>query len=461
MKSILICLLFIGVVISSCAQNSDDKIKLVDQYVNSYEAIGSYSGSILVVKDGETLLNKGFGMANYEESIPNTPETKFYLGSNSKIFTAASILLLEERGLVATTDVIQKYVDGFPSGGKITIHQLLSHTSGITYELPVFRDEQSNLEVWAEKRSLEDQITLLKATPLAAEPGTKVIYSNNNYRLLAYIIEKISGISFGDFLSQNIFRVCGMSNTGHDGTDEKIHNMAVGYFPEGPTGLKRSFKIDWSNKTGQASIYSTTGDMYKFYHALFGGKLVARVSLDKMCSPHAKSNVGTFGYGLFVFPDAGIYSFNGRSPGFSSEVRYYDRENKTFIVVLSNNYSAPVLRIMNKVASIYLGGNYDDVQIGKPVKIEDSVLDSYTGKYKGGPDFVMPNAELEVIRKENYLTILWKLGGGRESILIPQSENAFVDKTFWSTLRFEKTGDKVMRLVYTSFGKDYEAIHEE
>ncbi|MCW5909765.1 MAG: beta-lactamase family protein [Cyclobacteriaceae bacterium] len=431
------------------------------QYIKGYESIGSFSGSVLIVKNGRILLNKGYGMADYERSIPNTPETRFYLGSNSKIFTATAILILEERGLLKTEDLIGRYVDDFPAGDKITIHQLLTHTSGIAYELPLFRDEGANQEIWATPRSLEEQVQMVKELTPAAEPGAKVIYSNNNYRMLAYIIEKVSGKSYGSFIADEIFKPCGMTGSGHDGTGLKINRLAVGYFPEGLTGLTRSFKMDWSNKIGQASVYSTTGDMFKFYNAVFTRKLLNDASVKKMCTPFAKSSVGTYGYGLFVSP-GDIYGFNGRSPGFASELRYYDQQDKVFIAVLSNNYSAPVLRIMNKAASIFIRGEYRDIQIGAPVSLDSIQLDSFTGSYSGGQDFVMPNAKLEVIRKENYLTILWKLSGGRESILIPQSANSFLDKTFWSMLRFEKNDKgEVDRLVYISFGKEYVALRTD
>lgn len=248
-----------------------------------------------------------------------------------------------------------------------------------------------------------------------------------------------------------------MKSTGHDGTDTRIRNMAIGYFPDGMTGVKQSFKMDWSNKTGQASIYSTTGDMHKFYSALFGEKIITKKSLEKMCTGFAKSNVGTYGYGIFV-NEGNIYSFNGRSPGFSSEVRYYDGPDKVFMVILSNNYSAPVLRMMNKIATIYLGGTYNDLTIGQPVTLTDKILTNYIGTYKGGADFIIPNVDLKVESKHDYLLIRWKLSGSRESILIPQSENTFLDKTFWAMVRFEHDPDKKSnRLVYTSFGKEYAA----
>ncbi|HMV09781.1 MAG TPA: serine hydrolase domain-containing protein [Cyclobacteriaceae bacterium] len=438
--------------------HSQDEFSSLDEYIKSYESIGSFSGNILVAKNGSIILNKSFGMADYGRSIPNATDTRFYLGSNSKIFTAVGILILEEKGLLKTDDFVSEYLTDFPNGNKITIHQILSHTSGLPHDLPIFSKEGSNPEIWSKFRSLAEQIDLLREVELAAEPGSKVIYSNNNYRLLAYIIENVTGKSFGDFLQKEIFDVCGMKETGHDNSAKAIPNLAIGYFPEGLTKLKVSFKVDWSNKIGHASVYSTTSDMFKFYESLFGEKLLSKRSLEKLCSPHALSNVGTYGYGLFVFPDIKVYGFNGRSPGFSSEVRYYDQANKYFIVVLSNNYSAPVLRIMNKVASLAFGTTYDDIKIGQPIQLEATAQDAFIGNYEGGADFVMPNAKLEVLRKDDYLVIVWKLGGGRESILIPQADGSFIDKTFWATVKFENNdSNHPSKIIYTTFGKQYEA----
>lgn len=201
----ILSLLYMAVSCVSAQPAETDMENLVNEYVHQYEAIGSFSGSILVVKNDRILLNKAYGLADREQGILNSQKTKYYLGSNSKIFTATAILILEEKGLLTTDQKIEKFVNGFPGGDKISIHQLLTHTSGIAYDLPLFRDEGENSAVWAQSRSLQEQIDLLKVTPLAAEPGTKVIYSNNNYRLLAHIVERVSGKKFGVFLFDEIF----------------------------------------------------------------------------------------------------------------------------------------------------------------------------------------------------------------------------------------------------------------
>lgn len=450
------------------AHNCQDKEleRRVDQYLQPILNIGSFSGTILISKHGEIVLNKSYGYADYTANISFTPDTKSYLGSNSKTITAIAIMLLADKGLLKVTDSVSRFVPGIPGGDKITIHQLLTHTSGITFDLPFIVNEQKDPGIWSVHRSLADQIDLLKQVPAEAAPGTKTIYSNNNYRLLAYIIEKASGLSFGEFLQKNIFRPCDMKSTRHnDGTDKGIKNIATGYSPEGATGVRPSFPMDWNNKIGHASIYSTTEDMQKLYEALFAGKLVSHASLEKMCTGYASSSAGTYGYGLFVWPqkiyENSVYGFNGRSPGFSAEMRYF-KEEDVFIAIMSNNYSSPVIQMASNISALVfnqpLEPFYGSFNISKPFTVSNEVLDTYTGDYEGGADFVMKNAKLKVIRKDNDLIILWQLSGGRESILVPQSEDSFLDKTFWATLRFLKDENgKVNKIEYQSRGKVYTA----
>ena len=155
-------------------------------------------------------------MANYEHNIPNTSETKFHLASVSKPFTAVAILLLEEKGLLSVQDPLTKFIPDYPRGDEITIHNLLVHTSGIK-NVNVFGnyDRESKFPQTPEKL-----VKLFKDKPLDFNPGEKYSYSNSNYNLLAFIIEKVSGKSYGEFLKENIFNHLNMKDTGHDGTVE-------------------------------------------------------------------------------------------------------------------------------------------------------------------------------------------------------------------------------------------------
>ena len=187
-----------------------------------------FMGTVLVAQDGKVLLDKGYGFANLEWDIPNTPTTKFRLGSITKQFTAASILLLEERGKLKVEDPVKKYMPDAPAAwDKITIFHVLTHTSGIP-SFTGFPDYESRE---AQAMTPEKLVEWFRDKPLEFEPGTKWNYSNSGYVLLGYLIEKISGQSYSDFVQQNIFTPLGMKDSGYDSNSAIIIHRAAGYCP--------------------------------------------------------------------------------------------------------------------------------------------------------------------------------------------------------------------------------------
>lgn len=179
------CLLLIS---TGCAHSYDLRPKL-DSCVKAFAEQGKFSGSVLVAKGDKILLSKGYGMANYELDVPNTPRTKFRLASITKQFTAMAIMQLQERGLLSVDDKLIKYIPKYPNGDKITVHHLLTHSSGIPdYETyPDFKQKR------VEARTLEQHIEWIKQKPIDFQPGERYHYSNSGYILLSYIIEKVSG----------------------------------------------------------------------------------------------------------------------------------------------------------------------------------------------------------------------------------------------------------------------------
>ncbi|MDP9229722.1 MAG: beta-lactamase family protein, partial [Bacteroidota bacterium] len=186
----------------------------------------NFNGAILVAQKGKILYNKAFGMANQDFGILNKPGTKFHIASVSKNFTAAAILLLEQRNLLKVTDTISKYVPGLPYGDKITIHQLLTHTSGI----PNINNMPEYDTIALFPQTPGSLINVFKNKPLDFTPGAKYSYSNSNYNVLACIIEKVSQINYGDFLAENIFNPLAMQNTAHrKKAAMTITNNSTGY----------------------------------------------------------------------------------------------------------------------------------------------------------------------------------------------------------------------------------------
>ncbi len=263
---------------------AQDPTPRMQQIIDSYVTGKTFMGTVLVEKDGKLLLNQGYGSAELEWNIPNTPDAKFRLGSLTKQFTAASILLLEERGKLKVEDPISKYLPDAPAAwSKITIYHVLTHTSG----LPSFTGfpEYSSTE-WKDTNPAE-LVARFRDKPLDFEPGTKFSYSNSGYVLLGYLIEKVSGQTYADFLQQNIFTPLGMTDTGLDSNAAILPKRAQGYAPS-KTGIHHAGYISMTIPFSAGALYSTTGDLLKWEQGLFSAKVITTASLAKMTTPHKR-----------------------------------------------------------------------------------------------------------------------------------------------------------------------------
>src|SRR5690349_24034858 len=226
--------------------------QLIKAYVPS-----RFMGSVLVAQDGKVLLDKGYGFANLEWQVPNTPTTKFRLGSITKQFTAASILLLEERGKLKVEDPVKKYMPDAPAAwDKITIFHVLTHTSGIP-SFTGFPDYESTEAI---PTTPEKLVARFRDKPLEFEPGTKWNYSNSGYVLLGYLLEKISGQKYSDFVQQNIFTPLGMKDSGYDSSSTVIARRAAGY-TQGKSGPVNAGFVHMSIPFSAGALYSTTENL--------------------------------------------------------------------------------------------------------------------------------------------------------------------------------------------------------
>jgi CubicO group peptidase (beta-lactamase class C family) len=214
-------------------------------------------GSILVARNDQILLDKGYGYANLEWQVPNSPDTKFRLGSITKQFTAACILLLEERGKLKTDDLVKKYLPDAPATwDHITFYNLLTHTSGIP-KFTEFPDYQSSE---ATPTTPEQLVARFRDKPLDFQPGEDWRYSNSNYVLLGYLIEKITGQRYQDFVEENIFMPIGMQNSGYDSNTAIIPQRAGGYSP-GPNGPVNAGYIDMSIPFSEGALLATAATL--------------------------------------------------------------------------------------------------------------------------------------------------------------------------------------------------------
>jgi CubicO group peptidase (beta-lactamase class C family) len=417
----------------------------VAAYLKPYLDLGGFNGSILVAKGGRLLLNQGYGMANYELNVPNTPQTKFHLGSVSKTFTAAAIMLLQEQGRLNTHDPLTKYIADYPNGERITIHHLLTNTSGIP--------NVNNFPEYATQSKFphqpSDLIAMFKQKPLDFEPGThEYTESNSNYNLLAYIIEKLSGQNYGEFLKQHIFDPLNLHDTRHDGeANALITNKANGYVPAGLSELENAPYLDWSIKTGNGSIYSTVEDLYRWDRALYTDQILKKSSLAMMFNES---------YGWFSGKrlNRNVVRMNGRSPGFNSDLQRYV-DDDVCIIVLANNYTPTASVIASDLAKMVFGEVYETPKLVKPPRIDPQTLATYAGSYQFGPDFFVPNGVYKIERQGDQLRLL---APGADATLVPQTATEFFDRPFWSRLVFVKDNQgRVSNLLWRYGGRDYRA----
>ncbi len=307
----------------------NNQILYLKEIVASYVANEQFMGAVLVAKDGHLLFNEGYGFANLEWEIPNSSTTKFRLGSLTKQFTAVAILLLEESGQLSITDSIKKYLPDAPiAWNDITLFHLLTHTSGIPNytRLPEFAS------VTTLAKTPEQQIDLFRHKPLVFQPGSNYEYCNSGYVLLGYLIEKITGLSFKDFIVTNLFKPVGMDDSGYDSHSDIILHRASGYEIK-PDGLYNTDFLDMSLPYAAGSLYSTTQDLLIWQEQLFAGKIISSESLNKMIRPFKNS----YGFGVSVqsFDGHKSISHGGGINGFNTFMMYFPKE-KISIIVLAN-----------------------------------------------------------------------------------------------------------------------------
>jgi hypothetical protein len=290
---------------------------------------------------------------------------------------------------------------------------------------------------------------MFKQKPLDFEPGTRpYTESNSNYNLLAFIIEKLSGQNYGEFLTQNIFDSLGLHDTRHDGyANALIPDRASGYFPAGATSVENAPYLDWSIKTGNGSIYSTVEDLFRWDRALYTEKLLKKSSLQQMFT----EQYGWF-YGKRL--NRNVVRMNGRSPGFNSDFQRYV-DDDVCIIVLANTYTPTASIIGSDLAKIVFREAYETPKLVKPPHVEVRVLESYAGRYQFGPDFFVPHGVYAIEEKQGELLLV---APGANATLVPQSETEFFDRPFWSTIVFVRNNQgKVTNLIWRFGGQDYRA----
>ncbi|MBX4261162.1 beta-lactamase family protein [Clostridium estertheticum] len=320
--------------------DSSDIQSKMSKYIDDYSAKDKFSGTVIIAKDSKVILNKGYGMADYNNKIINKSKTVFEIASITKQFTATAILMLQEKKLLSVQDTVDKYIPDYPEGKKIKIYNLLSQTSGIIdYSQPTEEGKltYTPLEI----------IELFKNKPRKFETGTKYEYSSSNYILLGYIIEKVSGMKYEQYLEKNIFKPLKLNNTGFLSNKTIVKNKALGYVLSGNSGKYiPASNAENSTLYSAGGIYSTVNDLYTWANALFEGKLISEESLNEMLTPLL--NTYGYGYGLIISKNAmedKMVWHNGTLSGYSTYIGKNINKDYVF-VILSNKGSYNVVQMI-------------------------------------------------------------------------------------------------------------------
>jgi len=420
----------------------------MEQIIQSYVADHKFMGSVLVARDGKTLLDKGYGFANLEWQVPNTPTTKFRIGSITKQFTAASILLLEERGKLKTDDPVKKYMPDAPAAwDKITIFHLLTHTSGI----PNFTGFPDYATRQLQAITPQQLVDWFRDKPLEFEPGTKWNYSNSGYVLLGYLIEKISGQSYADFVQQNIFTPLGMKDSGYDSNSAVIERRAAGYSP-GKNGPENAGFVNMTVPLSAGALYSTTEDLLRWEQGLFGGKLLSPASLAKMTTPFKEN----YAFGLGVSTEGGhkVIAHNGGIQGFNTALAYYP-DDKLVVAVLGNLNGGAPDQIANSLGKVALGEKVVLPTERKEITLPPQVLQKYAGNY----ELTFPGQNVPFVITFEDGKLLAQLGQQPKFPIFAESETLFFYKVVDAQLEFTRNEKgQISGLVLHQNGRDTKGV---
>jgi len=423
----------------------------LDLYVRSFAESGLFSGVVLVRHDGRTVYERAYGMAERRFGVPLTTATRFMIASVSKPITAAAVARLVDQGRLSFEDPISHYVEGIPNGDRITIDQLLTHHSGL--DSP---DRQAGSETWMRLPNTTAQLVdRVRASTPAYQPGERYFYANANYWILAHLIERVSGLSYGEFLRREIFQPLGMNDSGHRG--DLLHvvpHLAEGYAPEGLSDYRLADLVDWTSKTGNGSLYSTVDDLMRFQDALASGRLLRPATTQRVLGAGAG-----IGYGWFhrdnADPRRRSVWFNGRSPGFTAFIEAFPAAGYSFII-LSNLYVYSPTVMADGIRNMIWNEPYRLQEPIRAARVAPEALRRLEGTYQFGPTFFVRNGRAEMEARSDHLIMRWP-SGGLVSTLIPLGNDVFFDPTFWATLRFEE-GPQGRSIKYRTYGFDQDFL---
>lgn len=352
--------LLLATLAAPAAGQTDDSLRprldaIAGRWVERQYAVGLVAA---VVRDNDTLLLRPYGTADVEWNVPMPLDAMFVIGSVTKQFTAVAVLQLRDAGKLSLDDAITKWLPDFDTRGHtVTLRQLLGHTSGIGdfTETPEFGSLSTNIRF-----PRDSAYALLQRTPPQFAPGEMQIYNNSGFWLLGLVVEQASGMTYEDYVEQQIFAPLGMTRSMYCHSDENVPRRAHGYFVSRDSVVRRAWTIWHTWPFAAGSLCSTVGDMVTWLQALHGGRVLSPASYADLITP-ARLNDGTplrYGMGLQVGPDPSGLMYlghGGRSPGFWVEAGWYPEAEMAVVVMINNVGPLDPQEVVTNLAGEVLG----------------------------------------------------------------------------------------------------------
>lgn len=406
----------------SFSQSLSEKL---NRYFEAAQKAGIFNGSVMIAKGGDILIDKGYGFKNFDAKTPNGANTIFQIGSVTKQFTSTIILKLAEQGKLSLNDKLNKYFPDFPNADKVTIENLLTHTSGI-YNYT----NDTSFMIHDVERSFNRQMlfTMIKDKPLEFEPGSKFSYSNSGYLLLGYIIEKVTGKKYERVVRAQIFTPLNMNHSGFDFTHLKSADKATGYSVITGTTATKSKIVDSSVSFSAGAIFSNLSDLYKWDQSLLTEKILKKGSLENAFKPR-QSKYG-LGWTIDTIEGRRLITHNGGIDGFLSHNSIIPADSIS-ISILSNSLTAEIGQISKDVFSILYNKPYKLPEEQKEIAVDSIILKKFAGEYE-----LAPNFKITVILVNGGLKA--QATGQPQFDLFAKTENLFFVKVVDAQVEFVK-----------------------
>ena len=361
---------------------SSSREKQFDRYIQACAKLNKFSGVVLVAQGDQVVFSQAIGMASYELDVPNVPMTIFQLGSLTKPFTAVALLQLQDAGCLHVKDPLATYMPDFPHASEITLHHLLTNSSGIfDYVLaPEFQ------QFMGRQTTVSELIASFSDRPLEFTPGDRLSYSNSNWVLLGAIIEQLSGQSYNAFLQKHQFQPLGLTHSGYEEVNSLIKGRASGYFLR-DNDIVRSEYDDPTSLYAAGGLHSNVSDVFHWLRALNKGMLLSQQTSKQMLTPNIASKEEdklTYGYGLVIDSDSmhPSISHSGGMHGYQTLAKYFTEDDLT-IVVLNNFENVNVFEVETALAAIAFGEPYTLPEKRSFIELDPALAAVYAGEYKG------------------------------------------------------------------------------